>query len=647
MAYNKPSGTINPSDDPLDNAPSANNLPPTGGTPVSPTPTGVSLLNSGTSITIIDPRYETLLQTFMTWFERIDKDLELIGCHFETSRNALNTTKSQFQMLTRQVTEDIDVFGGEVTRVKESICMIGQNVDNGVNAWQAYENFMPEYKDFIAQTNCHLAAHPTTEKVHNMITNAIPPHPNTQFSSMDVCVHDVRNRSCSSGDNVCIPNASRQLRDIVGKPHLSNEVCYHDTYQHPYPPANKDAPTHAFGLDTQTPPHNNWPSAQDNRTGAPRALARMIRNAPTDVLCWHGGGQGHDGLDGVAYLMDDDLCSLGIHEDYYDVILESHEQVTMAWNQRSNQYGQTDERGDRYGRAEDHGPNNRAALKHPAWDRLTDTSSEGWLEFYKSLPHNAMNFMIVLTPFEAFNMLFWEKGHGLCLCGLGVKRYRSMGRALFGVLQQLLPHSDTYIHLQVELVANNSCNGFKLLWILQKHFIAMFDLTKEPTWPDWHTNVFRYAKWFIMHCDLCHHHSMTYTSAHWSLLFIWGLQGCYKDISLSYILMVLTHQQVHGNSAPLPTHLTILPLAQALLDLNHGGMIGKMATGVRANRLSSAVGDRSISNTTALDCKDNTVHIQSFLAKKAAFPLSSGPRGPPHVAPNMELLDCRQQAIPH
>jgi hypothetical protein len=115
----EPSGTTNPLDDPSDNAPLMNNLLPTGGTPVSPTPMGVALLDSGASITIMDPCYETLLQTFMTRFKRIDKDLELIGCHFETSWNALDTTKSQFQMLTCQVAEDIDVFRGEVTQVKE------------------------------------------------------------------------------------------------------------------------------------------------------------------------------------------------------------------------------------------------------------------------------------------------------------------------------------------------------------------------------------------------------------------------------------------------------------------------------------------------------------------------------------------------
>jgi hypothetical protein len=55
-----------------------------------------------------------------------------------------------------------------------------------------------------------------------------------------------------------------------------------------------------------------------------------------------------------------------------------------------------------------------------------------------------------------------------------------MGRALFAILQTLMPQEDTYIRLQLESVANDSCNEFELLWILQKKFFTMFDLTKEP-----------------------------------------------------------------------------------------------------------------------------------------------------------------------
>jgi hypothetical protein len=220
----------------------------------------------------------------------------------------------------------------------------------------------------------------------------------------------------------------------------------------------------------------------------------------------------------------------------------------------------------------------QAALKHPAWDHLIDTSPEGWMEFYKSLCRNAMLFSIALVPFESFNMSYRKKGHGLCLCGLGICRYRSMGRALFAVLQTLMPQEDMYIKSQVESVANDSCNVFELLWILQKKLITMFDLTKEPTWSDWHDDIFRYTKRILMHCNLSHHRNTAYSDANHSLHFLRGLQGCWKALGVLYILMVLTHQQVYSLSVPLPQHLLILPLAQTLAKLNQGGIVDDMTT---------------------------------------------------------------------
>jgi hypothetical protein len=164
------------------------------------------------------------------------------------------------------------------------------------------------------------------------------------------------------------------------------------------------------------------------------------------------------------------------------------------------------------------------------------------MEFFKSLHCNAMNFCIVLIPFEAFDMVYCNKGHGLCLCGLGIYHYWAMGCSLFTVLQQLPPSSDMYICSQLESVTKDSCNGFELLWMLQKRYITMFDLTKEPSWLDWHSNIFRYAKRVLMHCNLSRHRSTKYSDAQCSLLFFQGLQGWSKDISVAYASMVLTHQ---------------------------------------------------------------------------------------------------------
>jgi hypothetical protein len=160
-------------------------------------------------------------------------------------------------------------------------------------------------------------------------------------------------------------------------------------------------------------------------------------------------------------LTEDNLTSVGVLGEYYDTVLESHDQMI------GNNCFQS-------------GPDTRGALKHPAWDRLLDISPEGWMEFYKSLRCNSIYFGIVLTPFEAFIMKYSKRGHGLCLCGLGVKGYQQMGHALFAILQQLLPASNSFIKSQLELVGNDSNNGFELLWLLQKRFITVFDLTKEP-----------------------------------------------------------------------------------------------------------------------------------------------------------------------
>jgi hypothetical protein len=133
-------------------------------------------LDISTSISIMDPHYETLLLTLTDQFKFIDKALELIGCQFKTFRNGLDTAKNQFQTMTRWITKDIGALREEITHINADVRRFGQDVDNGVNAWNANENFMPEYGYYIAQTNSNLATHPTTETVCEMIAASIPPH---------------------------------------------------------------------------------------------------------------------------------------------------------------------------------------------------------------------------------------------------------------------------------------------------------------------------------------------------------------------------------------------------------------------------------------------------------------------------------------
>ncbi len=133
----------------------------------------------------------------------------------------------------------------------------------------------------------------------------------------------------------------------------------------------------------------------------PRALERLINGLSEDVARWHGRGDINHAVKGCRMLTEDNLTSVGVLGEYYDTILESNDQMI------GNNHFQS-------------GPDTRGALKHPAWDRLLDTSSKGWMEIYKSLWHNSIYFGIVLTPFEAFIMKYSKRGDGLCLCGLGV-----------------------------------------------------------------------------------------------------------------------------------------------------------------------------------------------------------------------------------
>jgi hypothetical protein len=168
----------------------------------------------------------------------------------------------------------------------------------------------------------------------------------------------------------------------------------------------------------------------------PQALNRLIQDALPDVKHWHGSKYPEYALDRIDELSNKNLTSLGPDDKHYDAILESHEQIMSSMPCCGDRM---DDR-----RFEDASAT-WAALKHPAWDHLIGTSPKGWMEFCKSLRCNPMSFSIALVPFESFNMSYREKGHGLCLCGLGICRYRSMDCALIAVLQTLIP-TGGYLH---------------------------------------------------------------------------------------------------------------------------------------------------------------------------------------------------------
>jgi hypothetical protein len=95
--------------------------------------------------------------------------------------------------------------------------------------------------------------------------------------------------------------------------------------------------------------------------GTPQALEHLIDGLSEDVAQWHGGGDISRAVKGCRMLTEDNLTSVGVLGEYYDTILESHNQ--MIGNDRFKS-----------------GPDTHGALKHPAWNHLLDTSPKGWME---------------------------------------------------------------------------------------------------------------------------------------------------------------------------------------------------------------------------------------------------------------------------
>ena len=138
-------------------------------------------------------------------------------------------------------------------------------------------------------------------------------------------------------------------------------------------------------------------------------------------------------------------------------------------------------------------------------------------------------------PFGALNLKYQCFGHGLCTCGLGLTKYRSMGDALFLILEYLLPITNPIIATTLDTLASSpsTANGYTLLWTLLREFIPMLDTTAPtqlPLWPD-SDDIFQYARLIIMFCDLAQHRGPLYTEAMKSQLFLTTVQGRYASMA--------------------------------------------------------------------------------------------------------------------
>jgi hypothetical protein len=320
-------------------------------------------------------------------------------------------------------------------------------------------------------------------------------------------------------------------------------------------------------------------SPRFNGPTSPRYRLAITRGLSSEVLTWHAGTlSGGDAVDGIDFMEDTDVTALGITSDFSCEVAEDHLDIVTNWiNPRWMQRDTRDFNANEFGYTAPStgGPNVDAILKQISnWDKLSDLTPTGLHAFYNKLRRHCFKWKIALMPFGALNLKYQCFGHGLCTCGLGLTKYKSMGDALFLILEYLLPMTNPIVATTLDTLASSpsTANGYTLLWTLLREFIPMLDNTTPtqlPVWPD-SDDIFQYARLIIMFCDLAQHRGPPYTEAMKSRLFLTTVRGRYVSMASHFTALVGTYcpgrdGAVHC-SGPLPKHLTVLELARSFYD---------------------------------------------------------------------------------
>lgn len=311
---------------------------------------------------------------------------------------------------------------------------------------------------------------------------------------------------------------------------------------------------------------------------SPRHRLALTRGLGDDILAWHAGEPGGDCITGRDFMEDPDVEALGVPSELAVTVAEDHFDIVQNWvNPRWMQRDVRDFNAneDGYTAPSTGGPNITDILKQiNSWDKLSDLSPTGWHAFYNKLRRFSLKWKISLMPFGAVNLRYQCQGHALCICGLGLVRYRSMGDALFLILEHLLPVSNPIIATTLDSLAtlSSTANGYTLLWTLLREFIPMLDNTTPtafPTWPE-SDDIFQYARLVLMYCDLAQHRGPPYTDAMKSRLFLTTVRGRYASMASQFTAMIGTYCPGRDGAIhcldPLPNHLSVMELARLFYD---------------------------------------------------------------------------------
>ena len=355
---------------------------------------------------------------------------------------------------------------------------------------------------------------------------------------------------------------------------------------------------------------------------------------------WHGGGNAPASITGITWLSAQSVSFLGIPPSMSYMVMSLHHKISSQWIQgggdRFNGSGDRCRSGDSSTGSRSSSTSHNDAVRYSGWTEIAlengGISPERWIEFYTFLQLTATHYRIGIMPFEALNLQYASRGHGLCVPGLGLDVYTQTGATLFLILQKVLPMSDAVVASKVQSVALSGGNGFELLWVLSKHFVPMLTTMRQLTWPVWPStdDVFLFARRVSLYCTLSRLCGQTpFTDAQRSELFLRNVGGVYREYA-QHLLTTLSICIASHPDGSLPAHMkfSIPELAEALVE-RHQDDAGAQTPSAFFSLPAAHRADLPLS-TLASSPQSITSggHIQGFCVNVARVG-KSVPRGPP------------------
>ncbi len=181
--------------------------------------------------------------------------------------------------------------------------------------------------------------------------------------------------------------------------------------------------------------------------------------------------------------------------------------------------------------------------------------------FYKLLTSH----LFAIMPFDA--IVLKHHFEGLCIPGLGTRRYADMSRALMDFLLWLIQGTlSSRINATLAAIRCKTNNGYDYLWCILELMVPGFDPIIPILTPQWHESedIFHFSQSYLLYFRFqskMHYH---YTDRVWSSTFLRAIQNSdYAD--------TVTTLQSHVNSycedydtGFLPPHLRLHRLAESI-----------------------------------------------------------------------------------